>query len=409
MSPAEREAWLRCCDAEHDNFRAAIHYLIATGDAEWALRLGGALFRFWEQRDHLTEGCETLARVLAHARRRSADARRGPARSTALRVLADICRPTSDGAERLSHEACAIYRAVRRHPGRGHDDGGDGVAGAAARPLREATSLFGETVTLWEQLGDATAVELARSNMAHAAKSGRQVRSGARPARAGGWRHRRNGATCAASPRRSTGSATSPRRTRPRRGAPLSQQSLAKYRRDRRSLGNRRRARRSRQHRPAGRRLRRRPTRRSGRRCRRSASSVISAAWRGSSKCCRRAPAASRATATAVALVSAAAAIRTRIGAPAEAARTGSGVERDAGEARAPHRRRRVRRTRGRRADRAARLRSSASSRRRGGARRRQDLRRIVRIDHPPHGGDTVRRHAQLARVLADGRLVGAR
>ena len=65
MSPAEREAWLRCCDVEHDNFRAAIHYLIATGDAEWALRLGAALFRFWEQRDHLTEGRETLARVLA--------------------------------------------------------------------------------------------------------------------------------------------------------------------------------------------------------------------------------------------------------------------------------------------------------------------------------------------------------
>ena len=61
MSPAEREAWLRGCDVEHDNLRAAIHCLIATGDGEWALRLGAALFRFWEQRDHLTEGRETLA------------------------------------------------------------------------------------------------------------------------------------------------------------------------------------------------------------------------------------------------------------------------------------------------------------------------------------------------------------
>ena len=36
----------------------------------------------------------------------------------------------------------------------------------------EATSLFGETVSLWEQLGDVTAVDFATSNMANAAKTG---------------------------------------------------------------------------------------------------------------------------------------------------------------------------------------------------------------------------------------------
>ena len=65
MNPAQREAWLRACDTEHDNFRVAMATLIAAGDADWAMRLAGALFRFWEQRDHLTEGRETLARVLA--------------------------------------------------------------------------------------------------------------------------------------------------------------------------------------------------------------------------------------------------------------------------------------------------------------------------------------------------------
>ena len=43
MAPAERETWLRGCDVEHDNFRAASHWLIAAADAEWALRLGSAL------------------------------------------------------------------------------------------------------------------------------------------------------------------------------------------------------------------------------------------------------------------------------------------------------------------------------------------------------------------------------
>jgi predicted ATPase len=35
MAPAEREAWLDRCDAEHDNFRAAIEYLIGSANSEW--------------------------------------------------------------------------------------------------------------------------------------------------------------------------------------------------------------------------------------------------------------------------------------------------------------------------------------------------------------------------------------
>ena len=39
--------WLENFVREHDNFRAALDYLIETGDADWGLRLGAALFRFW--------------------------------------------------------------------------------------------------------------------------------------------------------------------------------------------------------------------------------------------------------------------------------------------------------------------------------------------------------------------------
>jgi predicted ATPase/serine/threonine protein kinase len=168
MTPAEREAWLRRSDVEHDNFRAAMKYLTTTNDSEWGLRLGAALFRFWEQRDHLTEGRETLERVLAMP---------GALAPTRLRarvlyaaaVLADI-QSNSDEAERLSREACGIYRQF---------DDAQGVATTmtvmafqAQRRGRyeDATALFGETVSLWEQLGDVTAVDLATSNMAHAAK-----------------------------------------------------------------------------------------------------------------------------------------------------------------------------------------------------------------------------------------------
>jgi tetratricopeptide (TPR) repeat protein len=170
MTPAERETWLRGCDVEHDNFRAASHWLIGAGDAEWALRLGSALFRFWEQRDHLTEGRETLFRMLALP---------GAAAPTRLRaralysagVLADI-QGDIDTAQTLGRESHRIYTEL-----------GDtqGVAGAAVilafqaqrrGHYAEAVSLFGDTVALWTELGDATAVNLANSNMAHAAKLG---------------------------------------------------------------------------------------------------------------------------------------------------------------------------------------------------------------------------------------------
>ena len=84
MAPAERDAWLATCDAEHDNFRAAIHYLVTTGQAEWALRLAGALFRFWEQREHLTES-RIRWRACWPCRRRRRRHGNAPARSTPAR------------------------------------------------------------------------------------------------------------------------------------------------------------------------------------------------------------------------------------------------------------------------------------------------------------------------------------
>ena len=51
-------------EIEHDNFRAALEWLTETGNAEWGLRLGVALFRFWEMREHLSEGRERLEKLL---------------------------------------------------------------------------------------------------------------------------------------------------------------------------------------------------------------------------------------------------------------------------------------------------------------------------------------------------------
>ena len=53
LSGPEQTEWLNRLESEHDNLRAALR---GTNNAEARLRLAGALYRFWEGRDHLQEG-----------------------------------------------------------------------------------------------------------------------------------------------------------------------------------------------------------------------------------------------------------------------------------------------------------------------------------------------------------------
>ena len=53
---AEQAAWFERLDAENDNLRAALSWLLEQGEGELALRLSGALGEFWHVRGHLEEG-----------------------------------------------------------------------------------------------------------------------------------------------------------------------------------------------------------------------------------------------------------------------------------------------------------------------------------------------------------------
>jgi predicted ATPase len=64
LTPPERTNWLKLCDAEHDNLRAALDWLIARDNSAWAMRLALALYWFWEPREHFAEGRDRLEAVL---------------------------------------------------------------------------------------------------------------------------------------------------------------------------------------------------------------------------------------------------------------------------------------------------------------------------------------------------------
>ncbi|MGI8829552.1 MAG: adenylate/guanylate cyclase domain-containing protein [Candidatus Limnocylindria bacterium] len=61
---AEQRVWLDRLGAEHDNLRAATSWALDHGGVEIALRLGTALWRFWQLRGHIEEGLKAMSRML---------------------------------------------------------------------------------------------------------------------------------------------------------------------------------------------------------------------------------------------------------------------------------------------------------------------------------------------------------
>jgi predicted ATPase len=58
-------AWLDRLDQEHDNFRAALRWVLDSHDGELAARLGGAIWQMWFIRGYYSEGRKWLAEILA--------------------------------------------------------------------------------------------------------------------------------------------------------------------------------------------------------------------------------------------------------------------------------------------------------------------------------------------------------
>ena len=65
LAGPRQSAWVERLEAEHDNMREALSRILERGEAEPALRLGAALWRFWHVRGYLSEGIRWMEPVLA--------------------------------------------------------------------------------------------------------------------------------------------------------------------------------------------------------------------------------------------------------------------------------------------------------------------------------------------------------
>ncbi len=175
---AHAAQWLERFTFEYDNFRAALEWLTETGDADWGLRLGTALFRFWEIREYFAEGRDRLGKLL------QLPGAAGPtkARTRALFAAGVLAGEQGDynSAESLIRESEEIARKLGDKTGTAVSLNALAVFSRDRGNVAIAHSLFEESLALWRELGDQKAVARALSNLANVLKlQGNYERSGA--------------------------------------------------------------------------------------------------------------------------------------------------------------------------------------------------------------------------------------
>jgi predicted ATPase len=165
---AEGSEWLERFALEHDNFGAALEWLTETGDAAWGLRLGTALFRFWEMREHLAEGRSRLGKLLQLPS--AATLRRARARALFAAGVLGAAQGDYAPADALIEESLDIARQL-------HDKRGAAVSlNALAVNARDrgdaatARALFEESLVLWRELDDQKNIARCLSNLANVVK-----------------------------------------------------------------------------------------------------------------------------------------------------------------------------------------------------------------------------------------------
>lgn len=154
-------ARLRQADIEHLNLRVALDWSIAN-DTRLALRLAGALWRYWYARGHLSEGRQRLAAVLAIADGEDAS------RARAMHGAGVLAQAQGDylQAERCLADGLVAARAagdrqtialVLNHLGVVARDRGDYMA---------ATHQIEESLALFREHGDEWGIALSLNNLA---------------------------------------------------------------------------------------------------------------------------------------------------------------------------------------------------------------------------------------------------
>ena len=165
---AAHPEWLDLFEVEHDNFRAALDFLIKTGDADWGLRLGAAMFRFWETREHLTEGRNRINKLL----KLEDAATRPKLRARLLFAAAVLAGEQGDyrAGQELLEESLETCLELQDNRGVAVALNALAVNARDRGDLPASSQLFEQCVAIWRDIGDPADIARALSNLANVMK-----------------------------------------------------------------------------------------------------------------------------------------------------------------------------------------------------------------------------------------------
>ena len=155
LDEAERTGWLARCDIEHDNFSAALDWLVQSSHAEWSFRLCIALFRFWEMREHLAEGRARLESLLRMGR--SDFARERAKVLVYLSTFATVQRDFPAATE-FAEKSLSVYQELGDPWGIAVAMNARAIIASDRQDYLAAQSHFDESLARWRALGDRVAI-----------------------------------------------------------------------------------------------------------------------------------------------------------------------------------------------------------------------------------------------------------
>jgi tetratricopeptide (TPR) repeat protein len=148
LGPDQRE-WLDRLDREQESLLALLERLVSSEDSERALRLSGALARFWWMRGHTAVGRQQMERVLALAGR-SEDAR---AAALVGAGSLDYAAGEFRAARRHLEEAIALLRNLERPAELAQALDQAGMTARQLMELEDAQALHAEALEIARRVG----------------------------------------------------------------------------------------------------------------------------------------------------------------------------------------------------------------------------------------------------------------
>jgi predicted ATPase/class 3 adenylate cyclase/Tfp pilus assembly protein PilF len=167
LTGPQQALWLARLEQEHDNMRAALQWLLDRGEAETAIRLSGALGRFWYVHGHPSEGRRWLEGALAQSHLHAGVQLPAAVRSKALNGAGALAWMQGDYVQATTFftESLALRRELGDKQGIASSLGNLGLVALRQGEYERAEALLTENLALYRELGHQRGIARALNNL----------------------------------------------------------------------------------------------------------------------------------------------------------------------------------------------------------------------------------------------------